>query len=912
MRHSFGITARFLLFILPMFLLASGIGFLISLDYDERGSIDKLGARIGGQAGRIASALSRHYLPNKPQITQDLLATLNADEAVVCVELRDAVAGAMLASVPPKIGCGARRGEHQLELPVLTEPLSRLTVSFSAHEVRTAVTHRRNTIVTAIAVALIVLVASTALAFRFIVSTRLASLHRTIRSVIERGERPRLQRTGTDELGLIMCAFNDMMQRENERETALQASNTALATSRQELQTLNEKLAHEVRAHEEKRRFRDFAESASDWYWEMDAELRFSSFSREFCAITGVEPHLLLGKTRIETGIPDVAEEEWLKHLDDLRNHRQFRNFTHPRVKTDGSIVWLAINGQPVFDDDGNFDGYRGTGSDVTERVLAQKRLIEAKEASEQAARAKSEFLANMSHEIRTPINGVMGMADLLSKTPLDERQRRFTETISRSSEALLAVINDVLDFSKIEAGKLEIHTQPFDIRTVIEDVGTSLAELAAAKGIELICDVPPALRHELRGDADRVSQVLMNLANNAIKFTEVGQVVIRVVALESHDSMQSLCIEVCDSGIGIEPDARDRIFESFAQADGSTTRKYGGTGLGLTISRTLVELMGGEIGVDSAPNVGSTFWFTLNLECDRQIEVVSTTQLRQLRELRALLVVPQPSLRSMLEVQFEAWGMCSTAVSDAAAALMKLREGTLAGEPYELVFIEHCPRTLNATDLTVKIRALDDGSTLRVVAATSLRESLSVDALPSGGVDAFACKPLRQRELLDCVLGGAASDGPQACSAVSPALFAGNVLVAEDNPVNQDITEQLVRRLGLECVIVENGREAFEAVSKQHFDVVLMDCQMPQVDGFEATAEIRRAEAGSAVSKPIPIIALTANAMEGDREACLAAGMDDYLSKPFREAELRDTLRRWLAPTADSRSTSGACAKAG
>ncbi len=900
---SLGLTARFLLCIVPMFLLASGVGFLLELDFDKRGSIDQLGARIGNQAGRIAATLARHHSVQNQPLAQDLIATLSSDRAVMCVELRTSQGNALIASMPPKVGCSARNGEHQLLLPVASEPPSKLRIGFSSQEVDVENLHHSNTMISAIILVLLVLVASTVLAFRFIVSNRLTRLHKTIQTVIDSGERPQVTETGNDELGLIMRAFNDMMLRETQREAALETSNEALAISQVKLQHLNDALAQEVRAHEEKQRFRDYADSASDWYWEMDAHLRFSSFSSEFEIITGVDPQTLLGKTRNETGIPDVPPAAWQQHLDDLSNHRPFRNFTHPRQKSDGDVVWLAINGQPVFDEKGHFEGYRGTGSDVTERIRAEEKLIEAKEASELAARTKSEFLANMSHEIRTPINGVMGMIDLLLKTSLDDQQRRFVETISHSSEILLSVINDVLDFSKIEAGKLEIQCAPLNLRMVVEDVVTALAELADSKNVELICDIPAEVDCELLGDGDRIRQVLMNLTNNAIKFTESGHVLVRILCndLATHES-QSLRIEVCDTGIGIDATSQSRIFESFSQADGSTTRKYGGTGLGLTISRTLVNLMGGEIGVTSTPKVGSMFWFTLTLEKNISAAHSPVERTQDLDGYRVLIIDPQPVLAEALENQLRAWGLLTTVVADsqgAVKALQHLREQSLA---YDFVLIGHRPPDVDAFELAKTIHASANDTVIQIVGLTSIRNSVDVSAVQECYIDKFLCKPVRQAELLNCLQTPGTRKSPpleektpKVIDVPRPCQLYGKVLVAEDNPVNQDITKQLLHRVGLDCVIVEDGHEVLEAIVHEHFDVVLMDCQMPGMDGYEAATAIRRRESEDTTSGHLPIIAVTANALTGDRDACIAAGMDDYLSKPFRVADLHNVLMRWL-----------------
>ncbi|MEM8685927.1 MAG: ATP-binding protein, partial [Pseudomonadota bacterium] len=350
------------------------------------------------------------------------------------------------------------------------------------------------------------------------------------------------------------------------------------------------------------RRFRNFAEAASDWFWEMDEQLRFSYFSERFTEITGVPKLALLGKTRQETGIPNVDEAAWEGHLAALAAHEPFKNFVHPRTLQDGSQVWLSISGQPVFDEAGKFLGYRGIGEDITGLKQQEKALVDAIAEAERANTLKSEFLANMSHEIRTPMNGVMGMAELLAKTDLNDKQRSFADIIVKSGSALLKIINDILDFSKIDAGQLVLEQQPFNLAEVIEDAAALISSTAAEKGLELSVRIDPALPERFLGDAGRIRQIVTNLVANAVKFTDEGDVYVEVVAQSDpgpEGGEQQLLFRIRDSGIGIPADKFDEIFGMFSQADGSVTRKHGGTGLGLAISASLVELMGGKISVE-------------------------------------------------------------------------------------------------------------------------------------------------------------------------------------------------------------------------------------------------------------------------------------------------------------------------
>jgi PAS domain S-box-containing protein len=723
---------------------------------------------------------------------------------------------------------------------------------------------------------------------------------------------------GDDEVGELIGSFNKMLEQIEVRDAALRGAKEELANRvearTQELQLeVKERMRAEETLLEERQVLRALIDNVPDYMYVKDLDCRFVVANNSVARQMGAKsPEELMGKTDFDFYPRHLAEAFYKDEQRVMHSGQAEVNREETGLDPQGNASYVMTTQVPLRDKNGRVTGLAGIGTDITHLKKIQAEMQEARETAEAANKAKSEFLANMSHEIRTPLNGVMGMTDLALETELTAEQRDYLETVKTSGDSLLTVINDILDFSKIEAGKLDLEAIDFNLRESLETTMKTLALRADEKGLELLCEVAPEIPEVVRGDSARLRQIVVNLVGNAIKFTDAGEVAVRV-QVESKQGAEYICrFTVADTGIGIPADKRETVFDPFSQADSSTTRKYGGTGLGLTISMRLVKMMGGRMWVESEVGRGTEFHFTVRLEAAdaSEIKVGTIAPPELLRGVKVLVVDDNRTNRRILEGMLLRWQMKPTLAEGGRAALAELSASHKAGERYGLILTDMHMPDMDGFELVEQIRQRPELSTATILMLTSAGHRGDAARCEKLGVAAYLLKPIRQSELREAVarvLGASEHDGAiplitrfSVRDAREPGAFL-SVLLAEDNLVNQRLAVRLLEKRGHRVVVAATGLEALKALEKESFDLVIMDVQMPEMDGIEATGVIRKNEKTSGAHQPI--VALTAHAMKGDREKCLAAGMDGYLSKPIRPHELDQVLEIYVARRLEARS---------
>ena len=763
-------------------------------------------------------------------------------------------------------------------------------------------------------IALVVFVTSSFVAFLLstqlqrVVSGPILELLKTARTVaVEKNYSARAVKHNEDELGQLIDSVNGMLAQIQERDAALQSAHDSLDRRvRERTQELQQEIVERRKAEQalwqSEQLYAQIALNASDVLYVIHSDTGVVDWFGQIDKVLGYQEDEY-GRSR-EAWAASLHPEDRQRVMDayeeSCRGGRAF-NEEYRIARQDGTYIFWSDRGRPIYDLKGQVTKFIGACTDITDRRQKEEELRRARDEAESANRAKSQFLANMSHEIRTPMNGIIGMTELALDTEMSGEQRGLLSTVKESADTLLALINEILDFSKIEAGKLDLEPVPFSLRQVVEDALLPLALRAHQKNLELACQLEPSLPDALIGDAGRLRQIIINLAGNAIKFTPAGEVVVRASAegVTGDDVLVRLSVE--DTGIGIPRDKQQMIFEAFTQADGSTTRSYGGTGLGLAISSELVALMGGNLSVESEVGQGSCFYFSVRLPRQQNVAASPAIAPLNLKSLPVLVVDDNEASGAIISEFLRRWELVPRFVSSVTAALEELDRAAAAGAAYPLALIDCQMPEADGFALVRQWRERSAATGAVVMMLSSADQLEAAARCRELGIAGHVTKPVRQSELLDAIvnaLGHGADTSHLVRPVPEPALRTAKplrVLLAEDNAVNQRLAVRLLEKWGHTVVVAGNGLKAIETWEQEPFNLILMDVQMPEMSGLEATAVIRERErfAGSS----IPIIAMTAHAMEGDREKCLAAGMDHYVTKPIDQRKLFEAVESFGRP---------------